>query len=150
LAVVLPELHALHGVEQSHFHHLDVYDHTIEVLRCFLAIEHDPEGVFGTLADPLDELMRAPFSDELNGWQALRFAALLHDSGKPATRGVRPDGRVTFIGHDKTGADLIRQLCRRLKTSERLRELLANVTRHHLVLGFLVHEMPLGRERIYQ
>ncbi len=149
-AVVLPELHALRGVEQSHFHHLDVYDHTIEVLRCYIALERDPEPVFGELAEPLDALMHEPFADELSGWQALRFAALLHDSGKPATRGVRPDGRVTFIGHDEVGAELIRSLCRRLKTSERLRELLAGVTRHHLVLGFLVHEMPLSRERVYQ
>jgi poly(A) polymerase len=94
--------------------------------------------------------MRAPFADGLTGWQALRFAALLHDCGKPATRGVRPDGRVTFIGHDKVGAEMIRELCRRLKTSERLRELIADVTRHHLVLGFLVHERPLSRERVYQ
>jgi poly(A) polymerase len=148
--VVLPELYDLRGVEQSHFHHLDVYDHTIEVLRCYLAIEHDPEGVFGRLAAPLDAIMREPFSDELTGWQALRFAALLHDCGKPATRSVRPDGRVTFIGHDKVGADKIRALTRRLRTSERLRELLAGVTRHHLVLGFLVHERPLSRERVYQ
>jgi poly(A) polymerase len=148
--VVLPELHALKGVEQSHFHHLDVYDHTIEVLRCYLAIEHDPEGVFGELAAPLDAILREPFADELSGWHALRFAALLHDCGKPATRGVRPDGRVTFIGHDKVGADMIRALTRRLKTSDRLRELLAGVTRNHLVLGFLVHERPLGRERVYQ
>ena len=28
-----PSSTALHGVEQSHFHHLDVYDHTLEVLR---------------------------------------------------------------------------------------------------------------------
>ncbi len=149
-ATVLPELHALKEVEQSHFHHLDVYDHTIEVLRCYLAIERDPESVFGKLAHPLDEIMRAPFSDELSGWQALRFAALLHDCGKPATRGVRPDGRVTFIGHDKVGAEMIRALCRRLRTSEKFRELLAGVTRHHLVLGFLVHERPLGRDLVYR
>ena len=31
--VVLPELEALRGVEQSRFHHLDVYDHTLEVLE---------------------------------------------------------------------------------------------------------------------
>jgi poly(A) polymerase len=148
--VVLPELHALRGVEQSHFHHLDVYEHTLEVLRCHLAIERDPQAVFGDLAEPVDALMREPFADELSGWQALRFAALLHDSGKPATRDVRPDGRVTFIGHDKAGADLIRSLCRRLKTSEKLRELLAGVTRHHLVLGFLVHERPLSRELVYR
>ena len=32
LRAVLPELAALHGVEQSHYHHLDVYGHTLEVL----------------------------------------------------------------------------------------------------------------------
>ncbi|HEY2602520.1 MAG TPA: HD domain-containing protein [Thermoleophilaceae bacterium] len=149
-AVVLPELHALHGVEQSHFHHLDVYDHTIEVLRCQLGLERDPERVFGELAGAIDEQLGAPYADELSGWQALRFAALLHDCGKPATRDVRPDGRVTFIGHDKAGAEMVRALCRRLKTSERLRELLADVTRQHLVLGFLVHERPLSREYVYR
>ena len=35
--------------------------------------------------------------------QALRFGALFHDVAKPATRGERPDGRVTFIGHDAAG-----------------------------------------------
>ncbi len=41
--------------------------------------------------------------DELTRGQALRFAALFHDIGKPATRDVLPDGRVTFIGHDSVG-----------------------------------------------
>ena len=31
-----------------------------------------------------------------------------------------PDGRVTFIGHDELGEDMVRELCRRLRTSERL------------------------------
>ena len=33
LAAVLPEIDALQGVEQSHYHHLDVYGHTIAVLE---------------------------------------------------------------------------------------------------------------------
>ena len=31
-AAVLPELHALRGVQQSDYHHLDVYDHTLATL----------------------------------------------------------------------------------------------------------------------
>jgi poly(A) polymerase len=149
-AVVLPELHALRGVEQSHYHHLDVYEHTLEVLRCQLEIERDPAQVFGELSEPLDRLLREPFADELDGWGALRFAALLHDIGKPQTRGVMPGGRVTFMGHDKLGADMVRRLFKRLRASERLRELVAGVTRNHLVLGFLVHERPLGRDVVYR
>jgi poly(A) polymerase len=148
-AVVLPELLELRGVEQSHFHHLDVHDHTIEVLRQELWLERNLETVFGELAAPLDALLRQPFADELDRWQALRFGALLHDVGKPATRGVMPTGRVTFIGHDTVGADMIGVICRRLRTSERLRHFLADLARHHLVLGFLVHE-PLDRRTVYR
>ena len=37
-AVVLPELEALRGVEQSRFHHRDVYGHTLEVLERTIAL----------------------------------------------------------------------------------------------------------------
>jgi putative nucleotidyltransferase with HDIG domain len=148
--VVLPELSALRGVEQSQFHHLDVHDHTLEVLRQELYLEQNLEEVFGELAEPLDALLREPLADELNRWQALRFGALLHDAGKPATRGVRPDGRVTFIGHDSAGAEIVGQVCRRLRASDKLRQFLAGLTKHHLVLGFLVHERPLDRRTVYR
>jgi len=79
----------------------------------------------------------------------VRFGALLHDVGKPATRGVRPDGRITFIGHDAVGEEMVHSLCRRLRTSERFARFVGGLTRHHLVLGFLVHERPLGRDAVY-
>jgi poly(A) polymerase len=149
--VVLPELSALRGVEQSHFHHLDVHDHTLEVLRQVLYLEQNLADVFGEeLAGQIDALMREPLADELDRWQALRFGALLHDAGKPATRGVRPDGRVTFIGHDSAGVEIVGQVSRRLRTSDRLRQFLAGLTQHHLVLGFLVHERPLDRRTVYR
>jgi poly(A) polymerase len=140
---VLPELAALHDVEQSHFHHKDVYGHTLEVLERLIEVEREAEG---ELREVLDE----PLADELTRGQALRFGALLHDIGKPATHAVRPDGRVTFIGHDRLGEEMVREVCRRLRTSERLSRFLESVTRHHLVLGFLVHEAPLDRRAVYR
>ena len=143
LHAVLPELADLHDVEQSHFHHKDVYGHTLEVLERLIELEAEATG---TLREALDE----PLADELTRGEALRFGALLHDIGKPATHGVRADGRVTFIGHDRLGEDMVRQICRRLRTSERLSRFLGAVTRHHLVLGFLVHERPLDRRAVYR
>jgi poly(A) polymerase len=151
IAAVLPELAALHGVEQSHFHHLDVHGHTLEVLREQLRIERDPAAVFGPELGPrVEALLAEPLADELNRAQALRFAALTHDIAKPATRDVLPNGRVTFIGHDAVGEEVISGICRRLRTSERLREFLGAIARHHLVLGFLVHERPLDRAAVYR
>ena len=97
---VLPELAELHEVEQSHYHHLDVYGHTIEVLERQIELEGRLEEF-----DPrLRALLEAPLADELSALEALRFGALLHDVGKPATRSVRADGRITFMGHDRRRA----------------------------------------------
>jgi tRNA nucleotidyltransferase/poly(A) polymerase len=151
IAAVLPELAALHGVEQSHFHHLDVHGHTLEVLREQLRIERDPAAVFGPDLGPrVAALLEEPLADELTRAQALRFAALTHDIAKPATRQVLPNGRVTFIGHDTVGEEVISGICRRLRTSSTLREFLGAIARHHLVLGFLVHERPLDRRAVYR
>ena len=150
-AAILPELSALHGVEQSHFHHLDVHDHTIEVLREQVEIERDPERVFGPeLAPRVAAILAEPLADELTRAQALRFAALLHDIAKPATRRELEGGRVSFIGHDSVGDEIVGRICRRLRTSERLREFAGAITRHHLVLGFMVHDMPLTRSAEYR
>ncbi|HEX8741562.1 MAG TPA: HD domain-containing protein [Thermoleophilaceae bacterium] len=151
VAAVLPELTDLHGVEQSRYHHLDVYGHTIEVLQRQVEIEADPGAVFGAeLGARVHGELSRPVGDELDAWQALRLVALLHDVAKPRTRGVLPDGRVTFMGHHELGVEMIDAICRRLRTSERLRAFLGAVTRHHLVLGFLVHERPLSRGLVYR
>jgi poly(A) polymerase len=143
LRAVLPELADLHAVEQSPYHHLDVYGHTIEVFERLIEIECEATG---ELREVLDE----PLADELTRGEALRFGALLHDIGKPATHHVLDDGRVTFMGHDRLGEEMVRAICRRLRTSERLCRFLEGVTRHHLLLGFLVHERPLDRRAVYR
>jgi poly(A) polymerase len=143
LHAVLPELSDLHDVEQSHYHHKDVYGHTLEVLERVIEIEAEAHG---DLREVLDE----PLADELTRGEALRFGALLHDIGKPATHDVREDGRVTFLGHDRLGEEMVREVCRRLRTSDRLSRFIEGVTRHHLVLGFLVHERPLDRRAVYR
>jgi putative nucleotidyltransferase with HDIG domain len=152
LAAVLPELEALRGVEQSVYHHADVLDHTLEVLDAVVAMEADPAavGLGGEPAAPVAALLAEPLADELTRGTALRFAALLHDAAKPHTRGERPDGRVTFVGHDSEGAELARGVLRRLRASERLAGYVAALTRHHLDLGFMVHERPLSRRAIWR
>jgi len=150
LAAVLPEVSGLHEVEQSQFHHLDVYGHTLEVLARQLELEGRLEEVFGAMSPQLRAVLEEPLADGLTRGQTLRFGALLHDIGKPPTRGVRADGRITFIGHDAVGEEMVRALCRRLRTSERLSRFLEGLTRHHLVLGFLVHERPLDRRIVYR
>jgi len=174
-AAVLPELEALRGVQQSRYHHRDVYGHTIEVLERAIALQEDPTAILG--GDSTDAgrsgpgfaagapgevayaaygaevaaLLAEPLADGLTRGSALRWGALLHDIAKPATRAVVPlTGRVTFMGHDALGVEMTRDVLGRLRTSERLRAHVAALVRHHLRLGFLVHEpQPLARESVY-
>ena len=146
MAAVLPELAALRGIEQNVFHHADVHDHTLEVLDAVAALERNR----AFLGDRPADLLAEPLADELTRGGAMRFAALLHDAAKPQTRAVRPDGRVTFIGHDSAGAELARSVLRRLRASERTVDYVAALTLHHLRLGFLVHEQPLDRRSVWR
>jgi poly(A) polymerase len=149
-AGVLPELESLRGVEQNPNHHLDVHGHTIEVLANLLEVEGDLERFAGDAAPRVRELLSEPLADEMTRGDALRFAAVVHDIGKPATRQEHEGGFVSFIGHDREGAELVRALCERLKTSRTLARYLQGVTLHHLHLGFMTHERPLSRRRIYE
>ena len=140
-AVVLPELEQLRGVEQSRYHHADVYVHTLEVLERTVALTHAladggvPPAAVGAgeqvrarwrdgpaaAPPPGGAVLAEPLADELTRGQALAWGALLHDAAKPLTRGISADGaRVTFIGHDVAGAELAREVLGRLRGSERL------------------------------
>ena len=154
-AVVLPELEALRGVTQSHYHHRDVYGHTLEVLEQVIALQEEPAAALGEDGDfdrnAIAALLAEPLADGLTRGGALRWGALLHDAAKPLTREVRPsDGRVTFIGHDARGAQLAGEVLARLRASGRLRAHVAALVRNHLRLGFLVHEpQPLARRTVF-
>ena len=82
---VLPELPALRLETDEHHHHKDVYEHTLTVVEQAIDYEKD----YG-----------------LEGDFVLRFAALLHDIGKPLTRKLEPAGGVSFYHHDMVGAKL--------------------------------------------
>jgi len=85
---VLPEVSALRLESDEHHRHKDVYQHSLQVLEQAAALETGPDGP-------------VPGPDFV-----LRFAALMHDVGKPATRRFEAGGAVSFRHHDVVGAKL--------------------------------------------
>ena len=85
---VLPEVSRLRMEADEHHRHKDVYQHSLTVLR--QAIELEPR--YG-----------------LDGDLIVRLAALLHDIGKPKTRDLLPDGRVSFHHHEMVGAKMTKR-----------------------------------------
>jgi poly(A) polymerase len=92
---VLPELPALALERDEHHRHKDVYEHTLTVLEQSIDLE-----------------------DRLGGPDFVsRFAALMHDVGKPRTRRFADDGTVTFHHHDVVGGKLTRKRMKALRFS---------------------------------
>ena len=109
---VLPELPTLKLERDEHHRHKDVYEHTLTVLEQTIALE-----------------------DRLPGGGpdfVARFAALLHDIGKPRTRRFGSDGTVTFHHHDVVGAKMTRKRMRELRFSNDVTDAVARLVELHL------------------
>ena len=108
---VLPELPALRLTADEHHRHKDVYEHSLTVLEQAIELEHR-----------LDH--RPDF--------VVRFAALVHDIGKPRTRRFVDDGTVTFHHHDVVGAKMTRKRMKALRFSNEQIEQVSLLVELHL------------------
>jgi putative nucleotidyltransferase with HDIG domain len=142
LTVVLPEVDGLRGVEQNPYHHLDVFEHTLEALTYARGVVAQLGGA-GYLTPPGEAGL--PGADPL---VPLAWAVLLHDIGKPQARRVTEDGRVQFWHHDEIGRRMVGEIGDRLRLSTRFTQFLGTLVRQHLRLGFLVREQPLTRRAL--
>jgi poly(A) polymerase len=111
-AKVLPELPALMLERDEHHRHKDVYEHTLTVLEQTMALEDRlPAGGPDFVA---------------------RFAALMHDVGKPRTRRFLDDGTVTFHHHDVVGAKITRKRMKALRFSNDVTDAVCRLVELHL------------------
>jgi putative nucleotidyltransferase with HDIG domain len=143
LEIIFPELTACHNVPPNAFHHLGLFDHSMQALiEC--------EQAFPDLPPWARESCNQPLSHNLSRIGATKLGSLLHDIGKPATWTVREDGKHTFIGHDKLGATMIEDTARRLKWSKNVERFLAALIRWHLRPGALFHQGPPTERALYR
>jgi poly(A) polymerase len=104
LSLLLPEIDAMKGVEQSPDHHPegDVFRHTL------LTLSH----------------LDAPT-------ETLAYGCLLHDVGKPLC--IRREAhRITFYGHTERGAEMAEAILKRLKRGRAVWERVSYLVKNHL------------------
>ena len=119
VTTAIPELEACVGFDQRNPHHIyDVYGHIIRV------VEQVPRNL------------------------PLRWAALLHDVGKPATFTLDESGTGHFYGHAQTSGQLADQILRRLKAPTALREQVVFLVERHMTP--LEPDRKLLRRRLSQ
>ncbi|WP_046302409.1 CCA tRNA nucleotidyltransferase, partial [Mycobacterium sp. UM_Kg27] len=106
--VVLPEVGGMRMAIDEHHQHKDVYQHSLTVLRQAIDLEDDGPDL------------------------VLRWAALLHDIGKPATRRHETDGGVSFHHHEVVGAKMARKRMRALRYSKQMIDDVSQLVYLHL------------------
>jgi poly(A) polymerase len=110
--LVLPELPALKLERDEHHRHKDVYEHTLTVLEQAIDLEDRLPGGGPDFVS--------------------RFAALMHDVGKPRTRRFLDDGTVTFHHHDVVGAKMTRKRMKALRFSNDQIDAVGQLVEQHL------------------
>jgi poly(A) polymerase len=111
---VLPEVSALRLEADEHHRHKDVYQHSLQVLEQAAGMETDADGP-------------VPGPDFV-----LRFAALMHDVGKPATRRFEPGGAVSFRHHDMVGSKLTKKRMKALRFDNDTTKAVARLVELHM------------------
>lgn len=105
---LIPELHACKGVAQPSVAHEegDVWSHTMQVISSFTE-DHGADT---------------------------RWAALLHDIGKPVTFSI-DDERIRFNEHAKEGGKIAKVVLERLQFPANRREKICWIIEHHMMMG---------------
>ncbi|MBX2859668.1 MAG: HD domain-containing protein [Vampirovibrio sp.] len=125
LEVILPEFIPMRDVQPNRYHHLGLFEHTLELVKqSERLIEAFPAEVQGWI--------RQPFNGMVSRFGLIKLACLLHDIGKPATMEEKEDGKVTFYGHDQLSEEMTEEVAKRWKLSRDVKEFVQKLVRWHL------------------
>ena len=130
LEIIIPELTPMRKVTPNDFHHLWLFDHSLELIKTF-------EENFNKIPGWAKEELNKPFgnSESPKKKAVTKLGCLLHDVGKPGTWEIKNiDGKEkhTFYGHDKLGEEITKQISERLKFSNLIIQSLSSLVRYHL------------------
>jgi putative nucleotidyltransferase with HDIG domain len=141
LEVIFPEFKKMRGIGQGPYHHLDVWQHTLETLKQL-------DLLFKQTKNPeIKDYLNQSISSERTRSAVLKFASLLHDIGKPKALRYE-EGKTIFHGHEWMGIRPTEDISRRLRLSNDEIAVLRKVVRHHLRPGFLAdHEVLTARAK---
>ncbi len=135
LEYIFPELEPTHKVTANAFHHLGLFEHTLETIPQL-------EARLPQLPDWVHESLQTELNYGVTRLAATKLACLLHDIGKPQTWQINEDGRHTFYSHDKLGSEMCEEIACRMRWSRPLTKFIVKLVKWHLRPGALIHQGP--------
>jgi len=142
---IIPYITVQRNVFQGDYHHLDVWGHALETLLRFELMLKNRISKDKKLFDYL----YAPITSKHRLVDIIKLACLLHDAGKPFAKKIK-DKKTIFHTHEKIGRDLMEDVYRRLKLSQKEKEVLKRLIFWHLRPGYLADQCYPSKRAVYR
>ena len=131
LKIIIPEIEIMRNVKQGPYHHLDVWQHTLETIRQLECIIKELKN-----NSNIQDNLNGVISSDRRRRALIKLGALLHDIGKPAAK-RHEDGKTKFHGHERIGLEITENIAERLKLSNDELDSLKKMVLWHLRPGYL-------------
>lgn len=143
LDAIFPELTRTKDIPPQGIHYLNVYEHSLEVLKKI-------EILFQELPGYVINHLKEEISSTITRFSILKLGGILHDIGKPITWEINHEGKYTFNDHERVGAELVESISERLKFSNNTTENLKSIVKLHSKPLNLFKEFPNDKRGLYR
>jgi len=126
LTAIFPDLDRLKGCFQSHYHHFDVFEHTMRAYGHLETILNNPGKILPDTSTKIHQYI------DKNKPALIKCAILLHDIGKPLMKTLDSSGNCHFYGHARKSADMAQKISQRLRFSNHERQFIDGIIRNHM------------------
>ncbi len=131
LDVVIPEIKDMKGLKQGSYHVYELWTHSLKTVEYLEDVIRDIKLYLPEYSNRIKRHLKVEIEQGIDRLGLLKFAALLHDTGKPST--IKTDeGKISFYQHWIVGAEINKGVCRRLKISTKSEEIVRRITENHM------------------
>ena len=133
LEMIIPEIKIMSEVKQGPYHHLDVWQHSLEATMQLEGVIKEFNG-----NPKIHSYLNEVTAYNRNRSSLMKLGVLLHDIGKPQSAKVE-SGRLRFHGHEHIGKNMVKRISERLKLSTKEKDSLEKMILWHLRPGYLAN-----------
>lgn len=142
---IIPEIKSMQGIEQGPYHHLDIWEHSLESLAQLEKVINEVLNDANLVA-----YLSAPITDMRKVIWIVKLGTLLHDLGKPQVKEITETGRIRFHGHEAKGVELIEPISERLRLSTKEKVFLEDIVLYHLRPAQLANTKEVTKRAIFR
>lgn len=141
-AEILPISQELKKVPPNLHHHLNLFEHSIEVTKQI-------QGIYEKSSPEIKKHLQKVDFGGLTRLAHLKFAGFLHDIGKPGTWTIEEEtGKHRFIKHDDIGAKMAANILKQRKFSKKQIDYIQKMIKYHIYPSHIVNN-PEINDKIY-